>query len=279
MVVTRFAPSPTGHLHLGHAYSALFAWDMARRSGGRFVLRIEDIDPQRSRPEFVDAIYEDLAWIGLRWATPVRRQSMHLPDYIAALAVLANADLLYPCFCTRKDIAEEIARADIAPHGPDGPIYPGLCRDLDVAERGALIKSGQSYALRLGIDKATDRAGPLDFVDRDLGHVDVDPTLAGDIVLARKDVSTSYHLSVSVDDALQGITHVTRGEDLLPATHVHRLLQALLGLPQPEYHHHRLLSDDEGRRLAKRDGAMTLRALRADGHSPAEVRSMIGFND
>ena len=279
MVITRFAPSPTGHLHLGHAYSALFAWDMARRSGGRFLLRIEDIDPQRSRPEFVDAIYEDLAWIGLRWTTPVRRQSMHLPDYIAALAVLANAGLLYPCFCTRKDIAGEIARAGVAPHGPDGPIYPGFCRDLDAAERGALIKSGQSYALRLDIDKATDRAGPLDFVDHDLGRVDVDPTLVGDVVLARKDVSTSYHLSVSVDDALQGITHVTRGEDLLPATHVHRLLQALLGLPQPEYHHHRLLSDDVGRRLAKRDGAMTLRALRADGQLPADVRSMIGFND
>ena len=279
MVVTRFAPSPTGHLHLGHAFSAFFAWDMARRSGGRFLLRIEDIDPQRSRPEFVDAIYEDLAWIGLRWTTPVRRQSMHLRDYIAALAVLADADMLYPCFCTRKDIAEEIARAGIAPHGPDGPIYPGICRDLDAAERGARIQSGQSYALRLDIDKASDRAGPLDFIDYDLGRVDVDPTLVGDIVLARKDVSTSYHLSVSVDDALQRITHVTRGEDLLPATHVHRLLQALLGLPQPEYHHHRLLSDDEGRRLAKRDGAMTLRALRADGRSPAEVRSMIGFKD
>jgi glutamyl-Q tRNA(Asp) synthetase len=204
---------------------------------------------------------------------------MHLPDYIAALAVLANADLLYPCFCTRKDIAAEIARAGVAPHGPDGPIYPGICRDLDAAERGALIKSGQSYALRLDIDKATDRAGPLDFIDQDLGPVDVDPTFVGDIVLARKDVSTSYHLSVTVDDAVQRITHVTRGEDLLPATHVHRLLQALLGLPQPEYHHHRLLSDDEGRRLAKRDGAMTLRALRVDGRSPAEVRSMIGFTD
>ena len=279
MVVTRFAPSPTGHLHLGHAYSAFFAWDMARRSDGRFLLRIEDIDPQRSRPEFVDAIYEDLAWIGLRWKTPVRRQSMHLRDYIAALAVLSDADMIYPCFCTRKDIAEEIARAGIAPQGPDEPIYPGICRNLRAAERGALIKAGLSYALRLDIDKAFDRVGPLDFMDYDLGRVDVDPKSIGDIVLARKDVSTSYHLSVSVDDALQGITNVTRGEDLLPATHIHRLLQALLGLPKPEYHHHRLLSDDEGRRFAKRDGAMTLRSLRADGQSPVEIRALIGFID
>jgi glutamyl-Q tRNA(Asp) synthetase len=279
MVVTRFAPSPTGRLHLGHAYSALFAWDMARRFGGRFLLRIEDIDPLRSRPEFVDAIYEDLAWIGLRWTTPVRRQSLHLPDYVAALAVLAESDLLYPCFCTRKDIVAEIGRAGVAPHGPDGPVYPGICRDLNVAERGALIESGRSYALRLNIDRAIDRAGPLEFVDPTVGSVEVDPTLVGDVVLARKDVATSYHLSVTVDDAVQRITHVTRGEDLLPATHIHRLLQALLGLPQPEYLHHRLLSDDEGRRLAKREGAVTLQALRDDGQSPADVRAMIGLAD
>ncbi len=279
MVVTRFAPSPTGRLHVGHAFSALFAWDAARKSGGRFILRIEDIDPQRTRPEFVDAIYEDLAWIGLRWTTPVRRQSMHLPAYVAALAVLSNAELLYPCFCTRKDIQAEIARAGVAPHGPDGPIYPGLCRHLDAEERGSMISAGRSYALRLDIGKAIDRTGPLSFVDHGEGTVEVDPTLVGDVVLARKDVATSYHLSVSVDDALQGVTLVTRGEDLLPATHIHRVLQVLLGLPQPEYHHHRLVTDEEGKRFAKRDGAVTLQALREAGQSPAEVRALIGFAD
>ncbi len=279
MVVTRFAPSPTGRLHVGHAYSALFAWHTARRSGGRFILRIEDIDPHRSRPEFVDAIYEDLAWIGLRWATPVRRQSMHIPAYVAALAVLSDAGLLYPCFCTRKDIQAEIEQAGVAPHGPDGPIYPGLCRDIAVAERSSMIEAGRSYALRLDIEKAIDHTGPLTFVDQGKGTVEVDPTLVGDVVLARKDVATSYHVSVTVDDALQRVTLVTRGEDLLPATHIHRLLQALLGLQQPEYHHHRLVTDEGGRRFAKRDGAVTLQALREAGQSPAEVRAMIGFAD
>ncbi len=279
MVVTRFAPSPTGRLHVGHAFSALFAWDAARKSGGRFILRIEDIDPQRSRPEFVDAIYQDLAWLGLHWATPVRRQSMHLPAYVAALTVLSDAELLYPCFCTRKDIRAEIAHAGVAPHGPDGPIYPGICRHLDAGKRGSMIKAGRSYALRLDSEKAIDRTGPLTFVDHGEGTVEVDPLLVGDVVLARKDVATSYHLSVTVDDALQGVTLVTRGEDLLLATHVHRLLQALLGLPPPEYHHHRLLTDDEGRRFAKRDGAVTLGALREAGQSPTEVRAMIGFAD
>lgn len=279
MVITRFAPSPTGRLHIGHAYSALFAWRAAQQSGGRFLLRIEDIDLIRSRSEFEESIFKDLTWLGIRWNKPVRRQSRHLTDYAEALAVLADKDLLYPCFCTRKNIQEEIARASVAPHGPDGPVYPGICRNLDNAERRSMISAGQPFALRLDIDKAADRAGPLTFIDHTAGCIKVDPTLLGDIVLARKDVATSYHLAVTVDDAIQGITRVTRGEDLLPATHIHRLLQAVLDLPEPEYHHHRLLTDNDGQRLAKRDDATTLQSLRESGKSPADVFAMIEILD
>lgn len=277
--ITRFAPSPTGLLHLGHAHSALFAWNAARASGGQFLLRIEDIDIGRSRPEFESALMEDLAWLGLSWPLPVRRQSEHLADYRAALDRLQAQGLLYPCFCTRRDIADEIARAGAAPQGPDGPIYPGICRHLSVEERARRIAAGEAYALRLDIAKAKAAAGPLQWHDRGRGDIVAMPELFGDVVLARKDIATSYHLSVTVDDALQGVTLVTRGEDLFAATHIHRLLQALLDLPLPYYHHHGLIADESGRRLAKRDDARSLRSLKEAGHSAGEIRAMAGFPD
>ena len=277
--VTRFAPSPTGLLHLGHAHSALFAWRTAGEAGGRFILRIEDIDRGRCRPAFEDAIYDDLAWLGLRWEEPVRRQSEHMADYAAALARLAEMGAIYPCFCTRNEIAAEIARAPAAPHGPEGPVYPGTCRRIEGGDRDARMAAGAPYAFRLDMERAMTLAGALSWHDRERGEIAADPAAHGDVVLARKDVPTSYHLAVTVDDALQGVTLVTRGEDLVPATDVHRLLQALLRLPTPDYHHHRLLTDAEGRRLAKRDRAATIRALREAGRAPADVRAMAGFPD
>lgn len=277
MIVTRFAPSPTGRLHLGHAYSALFAWKVARAAGGRFLLRIEDIDEGRCRPEHVDGILEDLAWLGLDWDGPVRRQSAHLDDYTKALARLADAGLLYPCFCTRAEIQAEIAAAGGAPHGPDGPLYPGTCRHLDAGRRAERMAAGEPFALRLDMARAVAAAGPLEWRDHAAGMVRAAPERFGDVVLARKDVPTSYHLAVTVDDALQGVTLVTRGRDLFEATHVHRLLQALLGLPVPEWHHHPLLTAPDGRRYAKRDRSLTLEALRGNGTSAAEVRAMVGM--
>ncbi|OAN47987.1 tRNA glutamyl-Q synthetase [Paramagnetospirillum marisnigri] len=277
MIVTRFAPSPTGELHLGHAHSALFAHGEARRAGGRFILRIEDIDRTRCRAEFTDAILVDLAWLGLDWEQPVRRQSEHFDDYRSALARLEGEGLLYPCFCTRKDIAREVEAAGHAPHGPDGPLYPGTCRALSAAERAERIAAGEAYALRLDTAEARHRTGKLAWSDREAGLVVARPELFGDVVLARKDTPASYHLSVTVDDALQGITLVTRGVDLFEATHIHRLLQALLDLPTPAYAHHRLLLDEQGRRLAKRDKALTLRSLSEAGRSADDVRRMAGF--
>jgi glutamyl-Q tRNA(Asp) synthetase len=272
--ITRFAPSPTGLLHLGHAHAALLGWSIARKRAGRFLLRIEDIDGARCRPEFVDAAVEDLAWLGLDWDGAVRRQSNHFDDYRAALDRLAEAGLLYPCFCTRADIKAEIARADAAPHGLEGPLYPGTCRRLPSTERSDRIASGESFALRLDMSQAMSRAGKLAWIDEIAGTIYADPTALGDVVLARKDTPASYHLAVTVDDALQGVTLVTRGVDLFAATDVHRLLQTLLGLPTPRYRHHALLTDAEGRRYAKRDRGLTLRALRAAGRSASEVRRM-----
>ena len=279
VTVTRFAPSPTGHLHLGHAHAALFAWRAARVAGGRFLLRIEDIDSGRCTPAFAAAIEEDLKWLGLSWEVPVRRQSDHLDDYAKVLGRLEVLGLLYPCFCTRKEIRAEVARAAQAPHGPEGPLYPGTCRRLDAEARQARRAQGRPFALRLDVARAAQRVGPLTWVDRGRGEVAADPASLGDVVLARKDVATSYHLAVTVDDANQGVTLVTRGEDLFDATHIHRLLQALLNLPVPEWHHHRLITDPQGARLAKRDRARTIRALRAAGQSPAEVRALAGFAD
>lgn len=275
-IVTRFAPSPTGLLHLGHAYSAWFAWHAAQKAGGRFLLRLEDIDRSRCRPEFEAAIVEDLAWLGLAWETPVRRQSGHFPDYRRALGQLDARGLIYPCFCTRADIAAEINNADAAPHGPDGPVYPGTCRHLPWEEAEERKAAGIPFALRLKVDDALAATGPLTWTDLDKGEQRVQAAVFGDVVLARKDTPTSYHLAVTVDDALQGVTLVTRGVDLFAATHIHRLLQALLDLPVPAYRHHGLLTDADGRRFAKRDKALTLRALREAGTSPPEVWAMAG---
>jgi glutamyl-Q tRNA(Asp) synthetase len=283
-LVTRFAPSPTGLLHLGHAHAALFAARAARRAGGRFLLRIEDIDLARCRPAFEAAILEDLRWLGLAWEAPAMRQSERFPVYRRALDALMDRGLLYPCFCTRKDIQREIAAAGQAPHGPDGPLYPGTCRGLDAAERRARIAAGRPYALRLDVAAAKRAAGgPLAWIEHGRGlagaAVPAEPERHGDVVLARKDVPASYHLAVSLDDAAQGVTLVTRGEDLAPATHVHRLLQALLDLPVPAWHHHALIADAAGQRLAKRHDAQSICALREGGLSPAEVRALAGFPD
>jgi glutamyl-Q tRNA(Asp) synthetase len=284
VTVTRFAPSPTGLIHLGSAYSALFAEREARKTEGRFLLRIEDIDQTRCRPEFTAAIFEDLAWVGLRWEEPVRRQSEHFADYRAALARLQAMELVYPCFCTRTEIMAEIAAAGGAPHLADshaaeGPLYPGTCRRLSAYERAARLELGDDHALRLDVAKASTRAGPLVWRDRGRGEQPARPELLGDVVLARKDTPASYHLAVTHDDHLQGVSLVTRGEDLFVATHTHRLLQALLGYATPEYLHHKLLLGPDGRRFAKRDRSLTLRALREAGRTPAEVRKMAGFAD
>ncbi len=273
---TRFAPSPTGYLHLGHAHAALFA-AAAAGGGGRFLLRLEDIDPLRCRAEYAAAIRDDLAWLGLSWQGGVRVQSEHLGEYRAALAALEARGLLYPCFCTRAEITREVAAAAHAPHtGPEGVLYPGTCRRLSDAERRARIAAGAPYALRLDMARAVAEAGPLSFVDGETTVV-ARPELFGDVVLARKDVPASYHLCVTHDDALQGVTLVTRGEDLRAATHLHRLLQALMGWPVPRWQHHRLLCGPDGRRYAKREAGLTLKALRGAGRSPAEVRAMAGF--
>jgi glutamyl-Q tRNA(Asp) synthetase len=280
-ITTRFAPSPTGLLHLGHAFSALIAWRRARADGGKFVLRLEDIDPGRCRAEFAAAIPEDLAWLGLDWDGEVRAQSAHLPEYQAVLDALARRGLLYPCFCTRADILREVERASHAPHGPDGgPRYPGTCRGLSADERAARLAAGLPHALRLDLGRALAAApGPLFFEEEGEGKMRCDPTPFGDVVLARKDAPASYHLCVTHDDARQGVTLVTRGSDLKPATHLHRLLQALMGWPAPVYAHHPLLTDGSGRRLAKRDHAATLRELRAGGVSPAGARALAGLPD
>ncbi len=273
-IVTRFAPSPTGYLHLGHAHSALIGWQAARAAGGRFLLRIEDIDSGRCRPEFSDAIQDDLAWLGIDWDGSVRLQSQHLQDYRNALQRLEAQGLIYPCFCTRAEIKAEIARMNAAPHDLEGPLYPGTCRALAPEERAVRMAKGDPFALRLDMARAVGLTGPLWWEDQRVGRVAAEPAGHGDIVLARKDTPTSYHLAVTVDDAIQGVTLVTRGEDLFAATHIHRLLQALLDLPTPRYWHHKLLTDAEGRRYAKRDQALTLRALRQAGRSAAEVRAM-----
>jgi glutamyl-Q tRNA(Asp) synthetase len=269
MPVSRFAPSPTGRLHLGHAYSAILAHDYARERGGAFLLRIEDIDPVRSRAEHVDGILEDLLWLGLEPDGEIVYQSERLPLYAEALERLRSEGLAYPCFCTRSAIAAEIAASAAAPHGPDGPLYPGTCRALSPEARAARM-AAEPHAWRLDVARAAERAGPLYWEDGDT-EVHADPGLFGDVVLARKDSPTSYHLAVTVDDAAQGVTDVVRGRDLFAATDVHRLLQALLGLPTPHYHHHPLLTDSEGRRLAKRTGAPALADLRSAGVDPGAL--------
>ena len=276
-LVTRFAPSPTGLLHLGHAHSALRAFEAARAAGGRFLLRIEDIDRSRCRPEFEAALLEDLAWLGLEWEQPVLRQSERAAVYAQALRRLDEAGVLFPCFCTRKEIEAEIARSASAPHGPEGPLYPGTCRALSGQERADRRGAGEPFALRLDVARAGALAGPLRWRELGRGEVAARPQELGDAVLARKDAPASYHLAVTVDDAAQGVTRIVRGEDLRHATHLHRLLQALLGLPAPDYEHHPLLRNAAGERLSKRDGAIGLRALREAGRTPGEVRRLAGL--
>ena len=280
--VFRFAPSPNGYLHLGHALSALENSDRARAAGGRLLLRIEDIDAARCRPEFEAAIYEDLAWLGLAWEEPVRRQSEHLDDYRAVLDRLTRAGLIYPSFESRGEILRLIAERDAQapwPRDPDGtPLYPGSAKDLPADERARRM-ARDPYTLRLDSNAAAVRAGPLVLHETGVcdGEVRATPEAWGDVVLARKDTPTSYHLSVVVDDALQGITHVVRGQDLFASTSVHRLLQAVIGLPAPIYHHHRLVLDRDGHKLAKSTGATALRTLRGRGATPADIRRMVGL--
>ncbi|WP_029075183.1 tRNA glutamyl-Q(34) synthetase GluQRS [Kaistia adipata] len=279
----RFAPSPNGDLHLGHAYSALLNGDRARASGGRLLIRIEDIDPTRCRPEFEAAILDDLAWLGLDWEKPVRRQSEHFDAYTAALDRLQAMDLVYPSFMSRAEIKAATAAPDW-PRDPDGaPLYPALDRDLDPGEAARRVAGGAPFAWRLKMDAAIGRAGPLEFTelgsgpDGETGTILADPSRWGDVVLARKETPTSYHLSVVVDDADQGVTHVVRGADLFHATGVHRLLQTLLGLPAPVYRHHGLILDPAGRKLSKSEGSTGLSALRAAGATPADIRRMVGL--
>jgi glutamyl-Q tRNA(Asp) synthetase len=272
--VTRFAPSPTGYLHLGHVRSALEGWRAARVAGGRFLLRLEDIDRSRCRDEYAAAIIEDLAWLGLLWHGVVRKQSEHFDDYRRALDRLEALGVLYPCFCTRREIQDEIARAGGAPHLQSGPPYPGTCRGFSPGQRAERRHSGLDYAVRLDLAGALALIGPLDWFEESADGPRrqlADPAPLGDVVLARKDVPASYHLAVTVDDALQEVTLVTRGADLVEATHIHRVLQALLGLPTPRYRHHVLLSDATGRRLSKRDRALTIRSMRQSGMSPGEI--------
>jgi glutamyl-Q tRNA(Asp) synthetase len=289
--VFRFAPSPNGYLHLGHALSALINFDMARAVGGRLLLRIEDIDPARCRPEYEAAIYEDLAWLGIAWEEPVRRQSEHLDDYQTALARLEASGLVYPSFESRAEITALVAERDAVgpprepwPRDPDGaPLYPGTAKSLSPVERQSRIETGAPYALRLDMAAALARAGALEWAETgegpegEAGAVAATPAAWGDVVLARKETPTSYHLSVVVDDVLQGVTQVVRGQDLFWSTSVHRLLQALLGLPAPTYHHHRLVLGPDGRKLSKSTRATALRTLRHDGTNPADIRQMVGL--
>lgn len=274
-MVTRFAPSPTGRLHVGHGWSALMAMDMARAAGGSFRLRIEDIDGTRSRPDHVQGIIRDLEWLGVKWDGDILFQSRRLNLYEQALGRLRGMDLLYPCFCTRADIAASAT----APHGSEGPVYPGICRNLGDEERARRIAAGQAHAWRLDVARAVERVGTTDWQSLPFGHggraapvtIAANPADGGDVVLARKDAPASYHLSCTLDDAAMGITHVLRGDDLVQATDIHCLLQALLDLPSPVYIHHPLLVGPDGRRLAKRDGSIALADLRAEGVAPAKL--------
>lgn len=276
--VFRFAPSPNGHLHFGHALSALINADMARASGGRLLLRIEDIDETRCRPEYEAAIYEDLAWLGITWEEPVRRQSEHYDDYRAALAKLEAMGLVYPSFESRAEIAALVAAREPWPRDPDGAaVYPGDSKAASPADRARRIEAGEPYALRLDMAAACARAGKLTWAEAGEGEVAADPSAWGDVILARRETPTSYHLAVVVDDAAQGVTDVVRGRDLFHSTSVHRLLQALLGLPAPRYRHHRLILDADGKKLSKSTAATALRELRARGVTPAEVRRLVGL--
>ena len=272
-VVTRFAPSPSGRLHLGHAYTALFAWQLAKRSNGKFILRIEDIDIGRCNAQFEKEIFEDLEWLGIEWEEPVMRQSERAHAYKDALDNLLEKQLIYQCFCTRMEITQEISNSISAPHKNHNQykIYPGTCRNLSISQRRRKILSGSPFAWRLNFKKALKHAGDIYWFDRLKGSQKVQSENVGDIVIARKDIGTSYHLAVTIDEAAQGISVINRGEDLFDANHIHRLLQKLLGLKTPEWHHSPLLKDEFGKRLAKREGAHTLRELRLKGVTKNEI--------
>ncbi|MBB5350160.1 glutamyl-Q tRNA(Asp) synthetase [Haloferula luteola] len=274
-MITRFAPSPTGLLHLGHAYAAWVAAEWARRAGGQFLLRFEDIDHTRVRENFYTAASEDLAWLGFAPDAPPIRQLDRSDAYDQALARLRELRVVYPCFCTRKEIEAEIASMSTAPQGPEGPLYPGTCRQLSPDDQQRFLAAGREPTWRIDAHRAAAKVGRLHFHDGLHGEMQVDPSLLGDAVLARRDIGTSYHLAVVTDDAWQKITHVTRGDDLLPSTHLHRVLQTLLGHPAPLYLHHPLVTDAAGRRLAKRDDARSIRAYRESGLSPTEIRAML----
>lgn len=274
-MITRFAPSPTGYLHLGHALSAVTGWTAARAENGTFLVRIDDLDESRCRPDYEAALIEDLTWLGLDWPRPMRRQSAHLADYAAATARLRALDVLYPCFCSRTEIRAEVVRLQSAPQGPDGPLYPGTCRGLTDAERASRIADGAPHSWRLDVERAAARTGPLRWHDRLAGWQTARPETLGDVMIARRDLVAGYHLSVVVDDDAQGVTVVTRGADLFPSTHVHRLLQALLEIEVPDHLHHRLVTDAQGQRLAKRADSVAIRAFRAAGRTPTEVLEMV----
>ncbi len=278
IVRTRFAPSPTGRLHLGHVLAARVAFSIARDAGGTFLLRHEDIDAPRVREEFYQGIEDDLTWLELKWDGDALRQSSRIAAYEAALASLRDHGLVYPCFCTRREIQDEWARMGAAPQGPEAPVYPGICHKLTTTEQQAKLVEGTAYAWRLDSRKAAKLAGPITFRDLRFGEIPVDSDLLGDVVLARKDIGTAYHLAVVVDDAFQQISHVTRGEDLLTSTHVHRLLQVLLGFPAPLYLHHPLMLDEAGSRLAKRCDSLSIAALRKSGMTPAELLALTCHN-
>lgn len=289
----RFAPSPNGWLHLGHAYSVLLGADIAAREGAQYLLRIEDIDLGRTRAEYIEGIFEDLTWLGLSWPKPLLRQSTRFNAYDAALKTLRDMDLVYPCFATRKEITDAIQQSGIGlkhwPTDPDGAhIYPGLYKDISLQERNRLMWEGRSYAWRLDMEKARRIAeeitgAPITFLEEGAsaagltGRQPIKPEYFGDVILARKDVPTSYHIAVVVDDAHQGISMVTRGQDLFPATYIHRLLQVLLGLPEPRYHHHGLIRDETGRRLSKSAKDRALRELREQGMTADDIRRLVGL--
>lgn len=285
--VLRFAPSPNGYLHLGHAYSALLNFEMARDLGGRLLLRIEDIDAERCRPDYEVAIHEDLGWLGISWQQPIRRQSEHFADYAGAIAALDAQGLLYPSFESRRELGELVAERERHghwPRDPDGvPIYPGRARKLSAAERERRRAAGEPFALRLAMDAAVARAGVLTWSETGAGPhgqtglITAAPQMWGDIVLARKDSPTSYHLAAVLDDALQGITDVVRGQDLFWSTGIHRLLQALLGLPEPTYHHHQLILDEAGHKLSKSTKSTSLRSLRTRGATARDIRRQVGL--
>ena len=274
-VVTRFAPSPSGRLHLGHAYSAWQAWQFACKHSGQFLLRIEDIDFTRCKREFEAGIKEDLEWLGLQWQEPARRQSDHFEDFYGIAERLKEMDVLYPCFCTRKEILAEIERAGAAPHGSEGPVYPGICRQLSSDEAQRKIAVGEDHAWRLNLPAALQKGGQdVVWMDADNGEIKVSESqwqALGDVVLVRKDIGTSYHIAVVADDHLQEMTHIIRGKDLYESTHLHSLLQELLGFSKPIYQHHGLIADETGKRLAKRNEAESLQILREQGLKPEDV--------